>query len=73
MGVVIVVDVLEVVIAQGCHEASKSSLMSVKKKTSPSGVLGPLVCSPSSSWLALVTEYLVVHVVVDLVIVAIVA
>ena len=67
MGVVVVVDVLKVVTAKGCREASKSSLMSVEQKTSPSRVSGPLVCSPSSSWLSLVIEYSVVHVVVDLV------
>ena len=72
MGVVIVVDVLEVVIAKGFHGSSKSSLMSIEQKASPSIVLGPLVCSLSFSWLALVTEYLVVLVVVDVVIVAVV-
>jgi len=72
MGVVIVVDVLKVVIAEGCREASKSSLISIKQKASPSRVLGPPVSSPTSSWLALVTEYLVVLVVVDIIIIAIV-
>ena len=57
--------------SEGFHEASKSSLMSIKQKTSPSGVSGPLVFSPSSSWLVLVTKYSVVHVAVDLVIVVI--
>ena len=46
--------------------------MSVEQKTSPSEVSGHLVFSPSSSWLALVTEYLVVLVVVDIIIIAIV-
>jgi hypothetical protein len=67
MGVVVVVNV---VVAEGCREAAKSSLMSVGQKTSPSRVLGPLVCSLSSSWLALVTKSLVVLVIVDIVIVA---
>jgi hypothetical protein len=67
MGVVVVVNV---VVAEGCREANKSSLMSVGQKTSPSRVLGPPVCSLSSSWLALVTKSLVVLVIVDIVIVA---
>ena len=71
MGVVIIVDVFKVVIAKVCGEVSKSSLMSIKQNTSPSRVSGPPICYPSSSWLALVTKYLVVHVVVDLDIVAI--
>jgi hypothetical protein len=69
MGLVIVVDV---VIAEGCCEASKSSLTCVGQKILPSGVVGPLVCSHSPSWLALVTKSLVVLGVVDLVVVAIV-
>jgi hypothetical protein len=68
-----VVNVVDVVVAEGCCEATKSSPMSVGQKTSPSRVLGPPVCSLSSSWLALVTKSLVVLVVVDIVIVAIVA
>jgi hypothetical protein len=35
MGVVIVVDVVEVIIADGGHEASKSSLMSAGKRLHP--------------------------------------
>jgi hypothetical protein len=70
MGIVIVVDV---VVAEGYREAAKSSHMSVGQKTSPSWVLGPPVCSLSSSWLVLVTKSLVVLVVVDIVVVAIVA
>ena len=70
MGVVIIVDV---VVAKGCCEASKSFLMSAGQKTSPSGVSSPPVCSPSSSWMVLVTKSSVVLVLVDIVVVAIVA
>ena len=73
MGVVVIVDVLKVVIAEGCHEASKSSLTCAAQKTSPSRVVSPLVCSPSPSWMVLVIEYLVMLGVVNVVIVAIVA
>jgi hypothetical protein len=47
--------------------------MSVGQKTSPFGVSGPLVYSPSSSWMALVTESSVVLVAIDVVVVALVA
>jgi hypothetical protein len=58
--VVVVVDVVEVVIPKGRHEASKSSLIYARQRTSPSGVVNPPVCSPSPSWLVLVTESSVV-------------
>ena len=73
MDVVFVVEVVDVVVAKGCCEAPKSSLTSVGQKTSPSRVTGPLVCSPSPSCLALMTECLVMLGVVDVVIVVIVA
>jgi hypothetical protein len=66
-------DEVVVIIVKGCCEASKSSLMSIGQKTSPFGVSGPPVCTPSSSWLALVTESSVVLVAVDVVIIALVA
>lgn len=53
MHFVIVVNVVEVVIAEGCREASISSLTSVGQKNSPTRVASPPVFSPSPSWLAL--------------------
>ena len=73
MGVVVIVDVLKVVIAEGSREASKSSLTSAGHKTSPSRVDGPLVCSRSPSWLALAIEPLVMLGVVNMVVVVVVA
>ena len=73
MRVVIIVDVVEVVIHEGCCEASKSSLIIIKQNTSPSKVLGLPICSLSSSWPMIVTGSLVLLVVVVIVIVAIVA
>ena len=72
MGVVVIVDVVKVVIVEGCREASKSSLMSIGQKTSYR-VPGPPICSVCSFWLAIMTESSVVLVVVDIVTVAIVA
>ena len=51
-----VVDVVEVVVAEGYCEASKFSLMNTEHKLSASGVASPLVWSPSPSWPVLVTE-----------------
>ena len=68
MDVVVMVGVVKVVVAEGCYEASKSSLTSIGKKTSRPRVVGPLVCSPSPSWPTLVIESSVtlgvVHIVV---------
>jgi len=76
-GVVIiveVVDVIEVLIAKGCREASKSSLMSAEQNTSPfSGVAGPPLCYPSPFWLALMTDSSVMLGVVGVVILVVVA
>lgn len=47
MGVVVIVDVIKIVVVEGYHEASKSSLTCDVQKTSPSGVAGPPLCSPS--------------------------
>jgi hypothetical protein len=40
MAIIVVADVVEVVIAEGCRETSTSSRMSVRQKTSPSGEVG---------------------------------
>ena len=67
MGVVIIVEV--VVVKEVCREASKSFLKSIGQKRSPFGVVGLSICSPSSSWPALVTESSTALGVVDIVIV----
>lgn len=73
MDIVVVVRVVKVVIAEGCREAYKFSLMSTGQKTSPSRVAGPPVSSPSPPWLALVIESSVLLGVVDVVVVVIIA
>lgn len=63
-----VVEVVNVVIAEGCYEASKSSLISDGQNISPFVVDGPLVCSPCPTWPTLMIESSVtlgvVHIVV---------
>jgi hypothetical protein len=51
-----VVNVVEIVMAEGCCDASKSLLMSTGQKTSSFEVTGPSVCSPSPYWLVIMTE-----------------
>lgn len=72
-GVVIIVEVVEVLIAKGCREASKSSLMSAEQKASPFGrVVGPPLCYPSPFWLALMTNSSIMLGVVGVVILVVV-
>lgn len=69
MGVVVIVGV---VIAEGCHEVSKSSLTCTMQKISPFRVVGPPIFSHGPSWLALMTESSVVRGVVNVVMAAVV-
>jgi hypothetical protein len=68
--IIVIVDVDVVVVAEGFHEASISSLMGARQKILPSRVVGPLVCSTSPSWQPLMIESPTVLSVVDIVTVA---
>jgi hypothetical protein len=45
MDVAVAVDVVKVVVLEGCCEASNSSLMCARQRISPSGVASPPACS----------------------------